>query len=61
MNKLILIIKREIKSKITNKTFIIMTLLAPLLITGFLGVIIKMTQAEKTEQKVLVIDETHFF
>ena len=61
MNKLILIIKREIKSKITNKTFIIMTLLAPLLITGFLGVIIKMTTAEKTEQNVLVIDETHFF
>lgn len=61
MNKLLLIINREIKSKITNKTFIIMTLMAPILITGFMAFIIKMTQAEKTEQKVLVIDETHLF
>ncbi len=61
MNKLFLIIGREIKSKITNKTFIIMTLLAPLLITGFMAFVIKMSQAEKTEQKVLVIDETHLF
>ncbi|MFO0435543.1 MAG: ABC transporter permease [Sphingobacteriaceae bacterium] len=61
MSKLGLIIGREIKSKITNKTLIIMTLLAPLLITGFMAFIIKMTQAEKTEQKVLVIDETHLF
>jgi hypothetical protein len=38
-----------------------MTLLEPLLITGFMAFIIKMTQAEKTEQRVLVIDETHLF
>lgn len=61
MGKLGLIIQREIVSKITNKTFIIMTLLAPLLITGFMAFIIVMTQAEKTDQKVLVIDETHLF
>lgn len=61
MNKILLIIAREIKSKITNKTFIIMTILGPILITGFMAFIIKMTQAEKTEQKVLVIDETHLF
>lgn len=61
MNKILLIITREIKSKITNKTFIIMTILGPILITGFMAFIIKMTQAEKTEQKVLVIDETHLF
>lgn len=61
MNKILLVAGREIKSKITNKTFIIMTLLAPLLITGFMAFIIKMTQAEKTEQRVLVIDETHLF
>jgi ABC-2 type transport system permease protein len=61
MNKIFLVAAREIKSKITNKTFIIMTLLAPLLITGFMAFIIKMTQAEKTEQNVLVIDETKLF
>jgi ABC-2 type transport system permease protein len=61
MNKLGLIIGRELKSKLFNKTFIIMTILAPLLITGFIGFIIKMSQSEKTEQKVLVLDESHLF
>lgn len=61
MNKIFLIIGREIKSKLSNKTFIIMTLLAPLLITGFLAFLIKMSQSEKTEQKVLVIDESKLF
>ena len=61
MNKIWLIIGRELKSKLTNKTFIIMTLLAPLLITGFMAFIIKMSQSEKTEQNVLVIDESKLF
>jgi ABC-2 type transport system permease protein len=61
MSKLGLIIGRELKSKLFNKTFIIMTVLAPLLITGFIGFIVKMSSSEKTEQKVLVIDETQLF
>ncbi len=58
MSKIGLIIKREIKSKLSNKTFLIMTFLAPLLITGFLGFIIKMSMDDKTQQKVLVVDDT---
>jgi ABC-2 type transport system permease protein len=61
MKKIALIMAREVKAKLLNKTFIIMTLLAPLLITGFLAFIIKMSQSEKTEQKVLVIDESKMF
>jgi ABC-2 type transport system permease protein len=61
MKKIRLIIAREIKSKLSNKTFIIMTLLAPLLITGFLAFLIKMSQSEKTEQNVLVLDESLLF
>lgn len=61
MNKISLIIGREIKSKLSNKTFIVMTLLAPLLITGFLAFLIKMSQSEKTEQNVLVLDESKLF
>jgi ABC-2 type transport system permease protein len=60
MSKIGLIIKREIKSKLTNKTFLIMTFLAPLLITGFLGFIIKMSMDDKTQQKVLVVDDTKY-
>lgn len=61
MGKTGLIIGRELKSKLTNKTFIIMTLLAPLIITGFLAFVVKMSQSEKTEQNVLVIDESQLF
>lgn len=61
MKKIRLIIAREIKSKLYNKTFIVMTLLAPLLITGFLAFLIKMSQSEKTEQNVLVLDESQLF
>lgn len=61
MNKIGLIIGRELKSKLYNKTFIVMTILAPLLITGFIAFIIKMSASEKTEQKVLVIDESRLF
>ncbi len=61
MKKIGLIIGREIKSKLSNKTFIIMTVLAPLLITAFLGFMIKMSQSEKTEQNVLVLDESKLF
>jgi ABC-2 type transport system permease protein len=61
MKKINLIIAREVKSRLTNKTFIIMTLLAPLIITGFLAFLIKMSQSEKTEQNVLVIDESQLF
>lgn len=61
MSKIGLIIGRELKSKLTNKTFIIMTILAPLLITGFLGFIIKMSMDDKTEQRVLVLDESKLF
>src|SRR6218665_2251991 len=61
MKKIGLIIAREIKSKLYNRTFILLCLLAPLLITGFLGFLIKMSQSEKTEQNVLVIDESELF
>ncbi len=61
MSKIGLIIGRELKSKLYNKTFIIMTLLAPLLITGFIAFLVKMSESEKTEQKVMVIDDSHLF
>jgi ABC-2 type transport system permease protein len=61
MGKIGLIIARELKAKLYNKTFIVMTILAPLLITGFLAFMIRMSQSEKTEQSVLVIDESKLF
>jgi ABC-2 type transport system permease protein len=61
MSKIGLIIGRELKSKLYNKAFIIMTILAPLLITGFIAFLIKMSTSEKTDQKVLILDESGLF
>jgi ABC-2 type transport system permease protein len=61
MGKILLIIGREIKTKLSNKTFIVMTLLAPLLITGFFAFVIRMSQSEKTDQHVMVVDESELF
>jgi ABC-2 type transport system permease protein len=61
MNKIGLIIGREIKSKLTNKTFIVMTFLTPLIFIGALGLIIWTAMPEKIEQNVLVVDEGKMF
>lgn len=61
MSKLGLIIKREILVKLKNKTFLIMTLLTPILIVGGMGLMIYLAKSDKTEQKVLVLDQTYLF
>lgn len=61
MGKIRLIIHREIVSKLRNKTFIIMTFLAPVLVAGFFSVMIWLSMSDKAEQNILVIDETAFF
>ena len=61
MNKIKLIIWRELKSRLTNKTFIIMTVLAPILMAGFFAVMIKLMQSDDKEQNLLVLDESGLF
>ncbi len=61
MSKVRLIIGREIKSKLTNKTFIIMTFLTPLIFLGAMCLIFWTSMPEKIEQNVLVLDETEIF
>ncbi len=61
MSKVRLIIGREIKSKLTNKTFIIMTFLTPLIFMGAMCLIFWTSMPEKIEQNVLVLDETGIF
>jgi ABC-2 type transport system permease protein len=61
MGKIGLIIKREIVAKLRNKTFIIMTFLGPVLIAGFFAIVLWTSMNDKTEQDILVVDETNFF
>jgi ABC-2 type transport system permease protein len=61
IRRISLIIGRELMARLGNKTFIVMTILAPLLITGFLAFMINMAQSDKKDQHVLVLDESKLF
>ncbi len=58
MNKIALIIRREYASRVKKKSFIIMTILGPILITGLIGLAIWMGLSDSTKHKILVVDET---
>ncbi|HDR90426.1 MAG TPA: ABC transporter permease [Bacteroidetes bacterium] len=58
MNKIILIIKREYLSRVKKKSFIIMTLLAPLLMAAMLIIPFwMMSQGDDTEKDIAVVEE----
>jgi ABC-2 type transport system permease protein len=58
MGKIGLIIQREIMAKLRSKTFIVMTFIAPMLVAGFLAMIIWLSVNDKAEQNILVVDNT---
>jgi ABC-2 type transport system permease protein len=59
MNKILLIIEREYLSRVKKKSFIIMTLLAPIIIAGFYGLIIyfSIQGVNGTFTKIAVVNE----
>jgi ABC-2 type transport system permease protein len=59
MGKIGLIIWREYFTRIRNKTFIVMSILGPVLIAGFFTLVVWLPNADKTEQKIMVIDESY--
>jgi len=59
MNKLKLIIKREFLAKVKNKSFIVMTILSPLLMVGLIMLIIFLNQKNSEEVRtVAFVDES---
>ncbi len=62
MNKLILIIKREFIAKVRNKTFIIMTLLSPLLMIGMIALVAFLTKSSLEKKSTIAyVDESGYF
>ncbi len=62
MNKISLIIQREYLTRVKKKSFIIMTILGPLLFGGFFGIMTwMMTKQDDTVRKIVVVDETGLF
>jgi len=59
MNKLLLIIKREFFAKVKNKSFIILTILSPLLVVGLGALIFYLSEKNSEDvRKVAYVDET---
>ncbi|MGC6490842.1 MAG: ABC transporter permease [Flavobacteriales bacterium] len=60
MNKLLLVIKREYLSRVRKKSFIIMTLLMPFLLTGIFVVPTILAFNNENQSEVAIIDENNF-
>lgn len=61
MNKISLIIKREYLTRVKKKSFIIMTILGPVLMAGLMIVPIWITMQKPDKQEIQVIDESYLF
>lgn len=62
MNKLKLIIRREFYAKVKNKSFIVMTILSPLLMVGLIALIIFLNEKNSEEVRTIAfVDESHEF
>ncbi|MGS2740563.1 ABC transporter permease [Sinomicrobium sp. M5D2P17] len=62
MDKLPLIIKREYLAKVRNRSFIVMTILSPLLVVGMAALVFFLTKANNEDRKVVaVLNEGDFF
>ena len=61
MGKIGLIIAREYTSRVKKKSFILMTLLGPILIVGFIVLAIFIGSNDLSTKKILVADETQMF
>src|SRR5947208_6926928 len=61
MSKIPLIIKREYVTRVRKKSFIIMTILGPLLLGGiFIGIFL-LNKADTEKHTIVVVDDSHLF
>ncbi len=59
MNHLPLIIKREYLTKVKNKSFIVMTVLSPLIIIALISVVTYLSQLNNDKVRIItVLDES---
>ena len=61
MNNIGLIIKREYATRVKKKSFIIMSILGPLLVVGFLAFTVYLTKNNNSSYEILVVDEAQLF
>lgn len=62
MGKLSLIVKREYKARVRNRSFIVMTFLSPIIAVGMIFLIVYLTQVNQDGQRsIVVVDDSGLF
>ncbi len=61
MNKILLVIKREYLSRVQKKSFVVMTILGPILMAALFIVPVILSQMTDETKKVHILDETGWF
>ena len=61
MNKILLIARREFLSRVQKKTFLLTTILLPLIIFGFYGLILYFSVHGGSDTKIAVVDDANIF
>ena len=61
MSKLPLIIKREYLAKVRNKSFIVMTILSPILMVGMVALVIFLARVNNDEKRYCVKKQTFYY
>jgi ABC-2 type transport system permease protein len=61
MNTIKLIIAREYLSRVRKKSFLLMTLLGPILISALFVVPILLNEVEEDNKRILIVDNTGLF
>ena len=62
MKKILLVIKREYLTRVRKRSFIVMTLLTPILLGGLTGALAWLSMADESDQKTIgVIDQSGLF
>lgn len=61
MNKILLVIQREYLTRVKKKSFIIMTFLGPLLMSGIFVSVFLLDKVDTEVKKIAVVDDTHIF
>ncbi|HNP47640.1 MAG TPA: ABC transporter permease [Bacteroidia bacterium] len=61
MNKIILVIRREYLTRIRKKSFLLMTILGPLLMGGIFVVAFMLDKVDTEMKTIAVIDDSHLF
>lgn len=62
MGKLSLIVKREYKARVSNRSFIVMTFLSPIIAVGMIFLIVYLTQMNQDGQRtIVVVDDSGLF